>query len=84
MLAMGAVGDWFRAITENWRSRKSLLERRRLLQRQRKVDDTRILSSGYFQLPGLLSNGKFATTMAKAVAAPLNFNWFLAGALYHL
>lgn len=84
MLVMGTVGDWFHAVADNWRSRKSLLERRRMLQRQRKVNDTKILSSGYFQLPGLLSNGKFATTLAKAVAAPLNFNWFLAGTLYHL
>lgn len=84
MLSMGLVGDWARAVAANWRGRKHLLEQRRLLQTKRKVNDARILSSGYFQLPGLVSNGQFVTTISKAVALPLNLNWFLAGTLYNL
>jgi GT2 family glycosyltransferase len=84
MLAAGLAGDWIHAVAANWRMRKNLFEQRRLLQAQRKVNDTRFLSSGYFQLPGLFSKWKISTSLAKAVALPLNLNWFLAGALYHL
>lgn len=84
MLAMGMAGDWSHAIAANWRRRKDLFAQRRRLQAQRKVKDARLLSSGYFQLPGLVANGKFATSLSKVVAAPLNLNWILAGMLYHL
>jgi GT2 family glycosyltransferase len=84
LLSIGLGGDWTRAVATNWRMRKSLLEQRRLLQARRKLRDRELLSSGYFQLPGMVSEGKFANSIVKAIALPLNLNWRLAGTLHHL
>lgn len=84
LLSMGLGRDWTRAISANWRMRKRLMVQRHALQAKRKVRDPQILSSGYFQLPGLVANGKFANALAKLVALPLNLNWFLADTFYHL
>jgi len=84
LLAMGLGRDWSRAVSANWRTRKTLMAHRKMLQHSRRVRDHDILSSGYFQLPGMVANGKVANALAKLVALPLNLNWFLADTLYHL
>ncbi|MGE3746571.1 MAG: glycosyltransferase family 2 protein [Sphingomonadaceae bacterium] len=84
LIAMGLGRDWTRAVSANWRMRKRLMAHREMLQRSRRVRDHDILSSGYFQLPGMVANGKVANALAKLIALPLNLNWFLADTLYHL
>lgn len=71
----GFAGSYFGAIREAWRGRKDILSMRAEMQSRRQVEDSEILQSGKFELPGGIAGGRLVTLLLAVLRMIFDTNW---------